>query len=126
MKVHGSTFFTMRSTLIPTRSSRHALFALGWLFILTAAAYDIYFAWQYRAVFQVWELNPLVSWAARVYGLPVVFGFRLSMIGLAAALAIYCHRRQHPLEMPLTLSLAGMHFVLSLHYLFGHMQGIAY
>jgi hypothetical protein len=105
---------------------RTALFGLGWAFILGAAAYDIHFAWQYRAAFQVWELNPLVSWAARSYGLPFVFGFRAGMMLVAAGLALYCHCRRHRLEVPMTATVGGAHLLLSLHYLFGHLQSVTY
>jgi hypothetical protein len=35
--------------------------------------------------------------------------------------AVYCHFRRHYLEIPYTLIVSGIHLVLSLHYLMGHV-----
>jgi hypothetical protein len=101
---------------------RTTLFALAWAFILVVAAYDVSFAWHYRAGFAAWELNPVARWVAALYGLGTVFAFRVAVILFAAGLAIYCHRRRHRLAVPYTLVMGGMHLLLSLHYLVGHLD----
>ena len=70
---------------------RRSLFALAWTFILLAALYDVLFAWQYRDVFDAWEMNPFVRWTAHRFGLQAVFGFKATSLAFAAALAGYCH-----------------------------------
>jgi hypothetical protein len=93
-----------------------SLFVLAWAFIFLAAAYDTYFAWQYRAVLETWELNPLARWVGGLWGLPAVFGFKFGGLVYAAGLALYCGRRHHWMQWPLTLVITGAYAALSLHY----------
>ena len=96
---------------------RTILFALAWAFILAVAAYDTYFAWYYGAVFDAWELNPVARWVVQHSGLGGVFAFKAGFLAFALAVAAYCHRRRHRLEVPYTLTISGVHLALSLHYL---------
>jgi hypothetical protein len=96
---------------------RTSLFAFAWTFVLAVAAYDVYFAWQYRAVFHAWELNPIARWAADLCGLGAVFGIKAAFLAFALGVAIYCHRCRHRLAIPYTLTIGGAHFALSLQYL---------
>jgi hypothetical protein len=98
---------------------RRVLFACAWAFTFLAAAYDGYFAWQYRHVLQEWELNPLVRWAAAAVGLAGVLAFKLAGLLFAAGLAAYCRRRRRELAWPLTLSVTLVYALLSLHYYLG-------
>jgi hypothetical protein len=97
-------------------SLRTAFFAFCWSFILLTAAYDAYFAWQYRAVFDAWELNPFILWLAGVGGLATVFAVKLLSMVFSTGLAIVCHYRRHRLEIPYTLIIATAHLALSVHY----------
>jgi hypothetical protein len=45
------------------------------------------------------------------------------MLGFALAVAVYCHQRNHRLELPYTLVISGVHLWLSLHYLLGNLAG---
>jgi hypothetical protein len=103
-------------------SLRTALFSLIWILILLAASYDAYFAWQYRAVLDAWEMNPFILWLAGIGGLASVFLFKLFSMVLSTAVAIHCHHRRHRLEIPFTLVVAGVYFLLSFHYLVSHLQ----
>src|SRR5947209_8214177 len=96
---------------------RRTFFGPAWLFILLAAFYDGYFAWQHRGAFQHWELNLLACWLVRVFGMKAALGFKAVSMGFAAALAVHCHQRQHRLELPLTLVICGFYGLLTLHYL---------
>jgi hypothetical protein len=98
------------------------LFALAWAFVFVVAAYDVYFAWQYRAVFNVWEMNPLARWTARLAGIGAVFGLKAALIVFAALVAAYCYRCRHWLTAPYTAIVGGVHFLLSLHYLIGQVR----
>jgi hypothetical protein len=103
---------------------RNAVLLLAWVFVILVAAYDVYFAWQYREVFAVWEENPLARWVAQGYGLAAVFGMKTVLLGFAVAVGAYCHYRRHRLEVPYTLTVWAMHLALSLHYLIGQMQSV--
>ncbi len=92
---------------------------LCWGFIAAAAGYDTAFAWQYRAWFASWEMNPLARWMAHDLGLWSVFAVKLLSLVLAAGVAIYCHRHRLRLERPLTLGLRAVYGLLSPHYLVG-------
>jgi hypothetical protein len=102
---------------------KNVLVAFAWAFVLAVASYDVYFAWQYRAGFLFWELNPLARWIAEDFGIATLFALKLGMLGFAFAVAAYCHYRNHRLELPYTLVISGMHLGLSLHYLFGTIAG---
>jgi hypothetical protein len=104
-------------------SLRTVLFSLTWILIILAAFYDAYFAWQYRAVFDAWEMNPFILWLAGVGGLASVFLVKLFSMVFSTVVAIHCHHRRHRLEIPLTLVVAGVYFLLSFHYLISHLQG---
>jgi hypothetical protein len=98
---------------------RTSVFALAWAFVVVVSAYDVHFAWRYRAVFDAWELNPVARWVAGLFGLGALFAAKAALLVFAVAVAAYCQRLRHRLAVPYTLSVSGMHFVLSLHYLFG-------
>jgi hypothetical protein len=98
-------------------SLRTAFFTFSWSFILLAAAYDSYFAWQYRAVLDAWEMNPFILWLAGVGGLASVFTFKLLSTVFSTGLAIICHYRRHRLEIPFTLIVGTAYLALSVHYL---------
>jgi hypothetical protein len=100
---------------------RRTFFILAWAFILCAAAYDTYFAWYYREVLLKWEMNGLVRWAGQMFGLEAVFAFKVLGMAFATGMAIYCHRRRHRLEIPLTLIIGCSYLLLSLHYVAGHL-----
>jgi hypothetical protein len=112
-------------TLIPKAwellSRRTILFGTAWTLIILSASYDAYFAWQYRAVLDAWEMNPLMLWLAGVGGLASVFLFKLFAMTLSTALAIFCHHRRHRLEIPFTVVIGGAYFALSFHYLLSHL-----
>jgi DNA polymerase len=98
------------------RGMKNTLFVLCWAFILFVAGYDVYFAWYYRAFFRDWELNPLARWIAQDYGLIAVFVVKMILLGFIVAVASYCHFRRHYLDLPYTLVVSGIHFLLSIHY----------
>lgn len=103
---------------------KNTILVLAWSFVLFVAGYDVYFAWQYRAVFHVWELNPLARWIAHDYGLNALFAFKMVLLGFVVSVAVYCHFRRHYLELPYTLIVSGIHVLLSLHYVIGQAAGI--
>jgi hypothetical protein len=102
---------------------KNVLVVFAWTFVLAVACYDVYFAWQYRACFLSWEMNPLARWIAQDFGILTLFGLKLGMLGFALAVAVYCHQRNHRLELPYTLVISGVHLWLSLHYLLGNLAG---
>jgi hypothetical protein len=104
-------------------SFRTALFTISWLLIFLAASYDAYFAWQYREVLNAWELNPIILWLASVGGIASVFAIKFLSMAFSASVAIACHRRRHRLEIPLTLAVGSIYFVLSFHYLMSYAKG---
>lgn len=103
---------------------KNMFFALAWVFILAVYTYDVYFAWQYRSAFQLWELNPLARWIANDYGLNVLFLFKWLLLGFVVAVAGYCHLRRHYLELPYTLIISVVHLMLSVHYVIGHTASV--
>ncbi|HTU17097.1 MAG TPA: hypothetical protein VMG10_03480 [Gemmataceae bacterium] len=102
---------------------KNTLLVLAWVFVFFVAGYDVYFAWQYRAVFHTWELNPLARWIVHDYGLNTLFLFKMVMFGFVVAVAAFCHFRRHYLELPYTLIVSGIHLLLSLHYVIGRTSG---
>jgi hypothetical protein len=99
------------------------LFAAAWAFVLAVAVYDAAFAWQHRANFQDWELNPFAREVARLHGLAAVFGFKALALAFAALVAAYCYRCRHWLTVPYTAFTSAVHLALSVHYLIGHFSG---
>jgi hypothetical protein len=97
-------------------------FSLAWVFIFAVAAYDVYFAWQYRAIFHHWEMNPVARWMATIGGIGAVFGFKAVMIGFAGVVGAYCYRCRHWLTVPYTAFVSGIHFLLSLHYVVNQVR----
>jgi hypothetical protein len=95
------------------------LFIMSWAFTAAAASYDAVFAWHYRAAFLSWELNPAMRWLEQAGGLETVFGIKLAGLLLATGLACYCYRRHQRLARSLTLSIAGVHGLLMIHYAMG-------
>src|SRR5713101_9720841 len=85
------------------RALRTMFFTLAWAFIFLAATYDTYFAWQYRAALNAWEMNPFILWLASVGGLASVFTLKLATMIFSTGMAIYCHRQRYRWEMPFTL-----------------------
>jgi hypothetical protein len=95
-------------------------FSLSWTFIFAVAAYDVYFAWQYRAVFRTWEMNPGARWVAGVGGLGAVFGAKAILLCFAAGVGACCYRNRHWLSTPYTGFVLAVHLLLSLQYVLGH------
>jgi hypothetical protein len=95
---------------------RTALTTAAWLFVLAVATYDASFAWSHRAGFDLWEMNPVAVWAARLFGLGAVLLAKFLCIAFATWVAAYCHQRRHRLEMPYTFLVGILHVALSLHY----------
>lgn len=95
---------------------RNMIFVFAWTFVLMIAGYDAYFAWQYRAGFHAWELNPVARWLAQGYGLRFVLGLKIALLAFGISVAAYCHFRRHYLELPYTLIVSGIHVLLTLHY----------
>jgi hypothetical protein len=100
---------------------RKRFLVLAWIFVFSVAAYDVYFAWRYRAVFEVWEMNPVARWAAQCYGFGAVCGLKLILLGFAVAVAALCHRYHNRLELPYTMIVSGVHLALSVHYVLGQL-----
>ncbi len=93
------------------------LLALAWAFILGVAAYDIYFAWQHRAFFDSWELNPLARWVAGHFGFAALLGFKAAVIGFGGLVAVLCYRHRRRLTACVyTTIVGGLHLGLSLVY----------
>lgn len=101
---------------------QRTLIALAWGFTFLAAAYDSYFAWQYREVIQSWELNPLALWAVERVGLVAIFGFKFATLAFAAALAWHCRRGHHVLGHALTLFVVGVYGMLMVHYVLEYQR----
>jgi hypothetical protein len=101
---------------------RKTLFWLAWLFILGVAAYDLYFAWHYRAVFDLWELNPVARWMAGIYGVRAVIAAKAILIGFVVSVAAYCSRSHHWLTIPYTAFAGAVHLALSLQYILGYLE----
>lgn len=92
------------------------LFAAAWVFIVLVGAFDSYFAWRYRADFQEWELNPWARWLAGSCGMGILLCAKATGMVFAAAVACACRRLGHRLAMPMTMVIAGVYLMLSLHY----------
>jgi hypothetical protein len=86
------------------------------------AAYDGYFAWIYRNVFQSWEVNPFARGLAEVGGVPAVLTLKAMSFLFAMAVAVYCRSRRHRLETPYTLVVGGAHLMLAGYYVAGHLE----
>jgi hypothetical protein len=99
------------------------LFGSAWAFVLGVASYDAFFAWQYRAVFDTWELNPLARGVAHLYGFGGVFALKVGTTAFAAGLAAYCYHCRHRLTLAYTACVSGIHLLLSLHYLASYLLG---
>ncbi len=97
-------------------------FTFTWAFILLAAAYDGYFAWQNRADFEIWELNPLACWVVRNFRIEVLGGLKAIGILFATGVATYCLRRRNRLAMPMTMIIGCSYFLLTMHYVAGSMS----
>jgi hypothetical protein len=122
--VASHTVETALSVAEVLRAMRNIFFVLVWTFVVFVAGYDVYFAWQYRAGFHEWELNPLARWIAKDFGITTLFLLKLAMMVFVVAVAAYCHRRKHRLELPYTLIISGVHVLLWLHYLFGSIGDV--
>jgi hypothetical protein len=96
-----------------------ALTSVAWVFVLAVATYDASFAWNHRTSFEIWEMNPVAVWAARLFGLGAVLLAKFLTLVFATWVAAYCHQRRHRLEMPYTFLVGSLHFALSLHYYLG-------
>lgn len=103
---------------------KNKFLVLAWAFILIIAGYDVYFAWQYRAGFHLWELNPVARWIAHDFGVTFVLVLKIVLLVFGISVAVYCHSRRHYLELPYTLIISGIHFLLSLHYMMGHIMRV--
>jgi hypothetical protein len=95
---------------------------LAWAFILGVAAYDTYFAWQYRAVFDAWEINPLARTVVSRFGLGALFGLKATAVAFAAVVAALCYRcRRRVTACVYTACVGGAHLALCVQYLVGHL-----
>jgi hypothetical protein len=101
---------------------RRSLFVLIWAFVFLAAAYDAYFAWQYRAVLSEWELNPVARWGMKEGGMLAVFAVKFLGLTFAAWVAVYCGRHGSALKWPLTLTVGCIYALLCLHYCAGFRE----
>jgi hypothetical protein len=50
-----------------------------------------------------------------------MFAVKIVFLVFGVAVAAYCHFRRHYLELPYTLIVSGIHLLLSLHYVMGHV-----
>ena len=91
-------------------------FVLAWGFVFGVAAYDTCFAWQHRASFSQWELNPAACWANEQFGLSAVFIYKFAALFLAVSVASYCQMRGRRSGSAMTLLLAAAHGVLVVMY----------
>ena len=103
---------------------RRPFFVLAWLFVVLVALYDSYFAWRYRAVFQLWEINPLARWMAGNWGLTAVLTLKMTLIFFALGVAFYCRYLRHRLEVPYTLVIGGVHLTLGAQYIAGFLRAL--
>ena len=101
---------------------KRIFFALAWIFIFLAAAYDCGFAWDYRHDFDLWEINPVARWIVRNSSIQVLLGSKVLVLLLTAALAVYCHRKRNRLAVPMTLIIGCSYLLLSVHYLLGTLD----
>jgi hypothetical protein len=97
-------------------------FGLCWALASLVAAYDGYFAWNYRHVFQTWEVNPLARGLAEVCGVPALLTLKAVSFLFAMAVAVYCRSRRHRLETPYSLTVGGAHLTLGALYVAGHLE----
>jgi hypothetical protein len=96
----------------------------AWTFILGVAAYDAYFAWQNRAAFEDWEMNPLARWIAGAFGFGILIGVKASAVGFGSLVAVACYRcRRRLTAFVYTTVVGGLHLGLSLLYVFGRVDG---
>lgn len=100
---------------------RTKLFFLAWAFILAVAAWDAWFAWQYRAVFAEWEVNPLACWVVDHFGLAAIFTMKAAVVTFATVVAALCHHLHSRLTVPYTALIGVVHLLLSLRYLAGYL-----
>jgi hypothetical protein len=100
---------------------RPSLFSLAWTFVTAVSAFDAYFAWRYRELFQEWELNPLARALAHSHGLAAVLTVKAAVTLFALSVALYCRHRQR-LDAFYTLTVCGLHLLLGFHYLAGYLQ----
>lgn len=103
---------------------RSPFFVLCWLFVLLVALYDSYFAWKYRAVFHLWEMNPLARWMVGTWGLNALLSLKMALLVFALGVACHCHRLRHRLEVPYTLVISGVHLTLGAQYVAGYLQPV--
>lgn len=89
-----------------------------WCLIFVAAAHDAVFAWENQEDMGSWELNPAARWLLGG-GLGYLLVIKFAGLLFAMAVAFYCRRCRHTLQLPLTLFVGGLYLFLSLHYLIG-------
>ncbi len=99
------------------------LFASAWAFVPGVASCDAFFAWQYRAVFDAREMNPLAREVAHRYGFGTVVALKVATTAFAAGLAAYCCHCRHRLALACTICIGGIHLVLSFHYRVSYLPG---
>jgi hypothetical protein len=98
------------------------VFALVWCLIIVAATYDGYFAWQYRADFDAWEINPVARWVVSSFCIEAMVLLKVLGVSFATGVAICCHRLRNRLEIPLTVFVSCCYLYLSIHYAVGFMS----
>jgi hypothetical protein len=100
------------------------MYGLAWAFILGVAAYDVYFAWHYAAVFDAWEMNPLARIGASRLGLGAVVGIKVLILTFAAVVALISHyNRRRIATFLFTACVGAVHLALALHYVVGYLAG---
>lgn len=105
---------------------RGLLWGCAWLSVFFIAAYDIYFAWNFREELASWELNPLVRWAVDHVGLLAILAFKFAGLLLVAALVWHSRRQRRSLAHFLTGFVVGVHALLAVHYVVGYQQPTTY
>jgi hypothetical protein len=97
-------------------------FVSAWCLILLAACYDGYFAWQNRADFEHWEVNPVARWVAQSCCFEAMVALKGVGVAFAGIVALCCRCMRNRLTLPLTAFAAVCYLVLSIHYTVGFMS----
>jgi hypothetical protein len=100
---------------------KRIVFLSIWCLILAAAAYDGYFAWQNRADFESWEINPFARWVVQSFCIEAMVTVKILGVAFATFVAFSCHRIRNRLEIPLTVFVSSCYLFLTIHYALGFM-----
>src|SRR5207244_10387472 len=93
-----------------------------WCLILAAATYDGYFAWQNRADFESWEINPFARWVVQSFCIEAMVILKLLGVTFATAVAFSCHRIRNRFDIPLTVFVSCCSLSLSVHAAVGSLS----